>query len=713
MSQERRAQAAGGRIGVDTGGTFTDFVWIDEAGRLQLRKVLSTPANPAQAVIAGIEGLGARAARAVVHGSTVGTNALLERRGARTALITTRGFADVLAIGRQNRPDLYALVPRKPEPLVPGPWRFEVGERVNSRGEVLQALDVNELDGIWERMVAEGVQSVAVCLLFSFLEPRHEQLIRDDLRRRETEALESGALRSALSVSLSSEILPEFREYERTSTTVINAYIAPLITHYLADLQRGLKPRTLTVMQSSGGIISAAEAGAQAARTVLSGPAGGVVGARFVAQAAGFENVISFDMGGTSTDVALCPGRLPTTAEGEIDHMPLRLPMIDIHSVGAGGGSLARVDAGGALHVGPQSAGAEPGPACYGRPGRGVPGPDDEPGPWVTVTDANLVLGRLDAGHFLGGTMKLVTGAALEALQRLARLMGVGGPEEAAWGVIQVANANMERAIRRVTIERGHDPRDTVLVAFGGAGPLHACELAQSMDIPRVLVPAAPGVLSALGLLVARPTRDYSQTVMRRLEGDAADWPGMLGKLFDGLVVRGMADMATEGYGPKDLALHFALDMRYVGQSFELGVPWSAGEGAPAILEGFHRAHRRRYGYERPEATVELVNLRLKVEAQSDAPVLPPWPEARGPVDAARAGRKDVWFEGRPWPTDLYRRDLLGAGHEFEGPAVLFQYDTTTVVPPGWRAVVDGHGQLILSWRAQPIISRRAEPPGV
>ncbi len=396
------------RLGIDTGGTFTDFIWIDEAGDLILHKEPSTPSDPSQAILNGLTKLGIPESASIVHGSTVATNALLERRGARTALITTRGFADVLAIGRQNRPDLYALVPVKPPVLIPANLRLEVTERISSTGEVLVPLDTAELEPIIEQLIAADIESVAVCLLFSFLAPAHEQQIRDVL-------LTSPALPESVHISLSSEILPEYREYERTATTVINAYVTPLMTRYLKRLADGVAPRPLAIMQSNGGIIGSALAGEQAARTVLSGPAGGVVGARFVASAAestddpDFGELITFDMGGTSTDVALCPGRTPMTAESEIAGLPLRLPIIDIHTVGAGGGSLIYVDAGGALHVGPESAGADPGPACYHADYDAWRTRLDShfaPG-MATVTDANLVLGRLDPDHFLGGSMRL------------------------------------------------------------------------------------------------------------------------------------------------------------------------------------------------------------------------------------------------------------------------------------------------------------------
>jgi len=689
------------RLGVDTGGTFTDFVWLDENGRFHIHKQLSTPHNPAEAILNGIDHLSIPPEAEVVHGSTVATNALLERRGARTALITTAGFTDVLAIGRQHRPDLYALVPQKPPPLVPRQWRFGLHERVTAQGEVLTPLNLADLDPILAQLDGGGIESVAVCLLFSFLYPNHEQAIGHYLRQA----------RPDLHVSLSSDILPEYREYERTATTVINAYVVPLMARYLARLRQGVAPRRLTIMQSNGGVISAETAGAQAARTALSGPAGGVVGARFVAAQAGqeqYDQLITFDMGGTSTDVALCPGRLPTTAEGEIAGLPLRLPIIDIHTVGAGGGSLAYVDAGGALHVGPQSAGADPGPACYGR----SPTNPSQP----TVTDANLLLGRLDADHFLGGTMRLDETAARQALTPLAETMQVESPELAAWGVIALANAHMERAIRRISVERGHDPRDFTLVAFGGAGPLHAAELAQQLQIPRVLIPAVPGVLSALGMLVAAPTKDYSQTVLHAVgEEDTAVTP-WLRAYFTPLEERALAEMAAEGHAAANVTLHHQLDMRYLGQSHELTIELNRRERGdkkektPRPLRSlrlenlFHEAHERRYGYRQDSAAVEVVTVRVTAVV-GDRYTLngKRSTDDRSPLtdDGLPLTYKSVWFEQRPWDTPLFERESLRPGMVLPSPALVVQYDTTTVIPPGWETAVDRYGNLILEYSVE------------
>lgn len=660
------------RLGVDTGGTFTDFVWLDQAGDWQIHKQRSTPDDPSAAILNGIEMLATPSTAAVVHGTTVATNALLERRGARTALITTKGFTDILAIGRQNRPNLYALVPQKPPPLVPQQWRFAVDERVTAKGDVLQALDSAELASMIDQIKRDQIESVAVCLLFSFLHPEHEQQIAAALKPL------------GIPVSLSSAILPEYREYERTATTVINAYVAPKMSRYLTRLQQGVAPRSLTVMQSSGGLISAHTAGAEAARTVLSGPAGGVVGAFYVAAQGGFDQIITFDMGGTSTDVALCPGQVPLATDTEIAGLPLRLPAIAIHTVGAGGGSIAHVDAGDALHVGPESAGADPGPACY----LNLPGQTDKV-LLPTVTDANLVLGRLDADHFLGGSLRLETQRAYAVLAKLAQEMGVDSAETAAWDVIRVANATMERAIRKISVERGYDPRLFTLVPFGGAGPLHACDLADSLQIPRVLIPPTPGVLSALGMLVAAPTKTYSQTVMLPLDARAGT---TLKACFDELSAQAYRDMAVDGYDSAELQLTAAIDMRYAGQSHELTIAID-DDDEPAAL--FHAAHDQRYGYHQPDAAIELVTVRLTATAPVKPPQLPRLQVGDTGVNEVIIGRKPIIFERRPHQTPLYERGRFQPRHHFAGPALIFQYDTTIVIPPGWHVTVDPFGNLV------------------
>jgi N-methylhydantoinase A len=691
-------------LGIDVGGTFTDFCLLDEAGQVRVHKRLTSASDPSLSILQGIAELSAGTDSTVVHGTTVATNALLERRGARTALVTTAGFGDVLEIGRQTRPDLYALHPRRIEPLVPSQWRFELAERVTPPRQpvsenqeaalVLRPLDVGATDLVVKRLIEQGIESVAVCFLFSFLHPAHEQLVRDRIM-----ALAGD---NPPAVSLSSEVLPEFREYERASTTVINAYVAPLIGRYLARLQDRLEGRRLRIMQSNGGSISAEAAQALAARTALSGPAGGVVGAFEMARQANLEQVITFDMGGTSTDVSLCPGRIQETSEGSIAGLPLRLPIIDIHTVGAGGGSIAYLDAGGALRVGPQSAGADPGPACYGHP----------EATQATVTDANLVLGRLDERHFLGGTMRLDAGRAMECLSVLAGRMGLT-TEDTAWGVLRVANSNMERAIRTVSVERGHDPRRFSLVAFGGAGPLHACELAVALHIPRVLVPPRPGVLSALGMILADVVKDYSLTVMLPLE--RAD-PFVLERLYAPLCERALGDLRAQGMSEDAILLQAAVDMRYAGQSFEITVPLArAGRRAAddtwaisatdrsGLAQAFHDAHLLRFGHANEKEPVEVVNLRLKAIGKSGKPVASRQSMGDSDPAGARIGSKQVFFSDpepphalRAFRTALYEREKLAPGHVVIGPAVLFQLDCTTVVPPTWAGSVDEWGNLLL-----------------
>lgn len=659
-------------LGVDIGGTFTDLVLLVD-GRTVIHKVPSTPADHAQGFLAGLQDLGAEAGgAAVIHGTTVATNALLERKGARTALITTAGFKDLLAIGRQARPALYALEPDRPPPLVPDELCHEIDERVDYRGQVVRPLDPAALAPLMQRLREQGVESVAICLLFSFLRPEHEQLA------------EEAAKAAGFSVSPSYLILPEFREYERASTTVANAFVSPVMEQYLSRLEERLPPEggPLRVMQSNGGIITAAAARSAAARTVLSGPAAGVVGAAYMAGLSGYLDIISLDMGGTSTDVSLVPGRLRETTETVIGGVPIRLAMLDIHSVGAGGGSIARLDAGGALRVGPESAGADPGPACYGV------------GSDITVTDAHLYLGRLHRDQFLGGRMRLDparTEKLIGELGRRARLE----PERLAAGVLRVANANMEKAIRVISVERGFDPRRFTLVAFGGAGPLHGCDLAEALDIPRVLVPRSPGVLSALGLLAADVMKDYTKTVMWPVEGQLEDdFVRQIALGFRDLATRGWEDMDQEGLPRSQVHVLTAMDMRYVGQSFELVVPFD--ELSTADLVGrFHSVHRERFGYSRPGEPVEIVNLRLKLIGQVQRPVFSHQEPGAPNPSGALLGEREVWF-GKPLAAKVYDRDTLHAGNLIAGPAIVVQMDATTAVPPGWAGRVDVVGNLVL-----------------
>jgi len=646
-------------LAVDTGGTFTDLLLL-EGGELRTLKVPSTPGDPADAVVRGAaEITGDRTPSLLLHGSTVGTNALLERKGARVVLITNRGFEDVIEIGRQNRPQLYALVGYRPPPLVAREDRIGLSGRIGPEGEEVEPLDPDELASLAERVAGAG--SVALALLHAYANPHHEERVADSL----------DDLDAPLSVS--SRLLPEYREYERTSTTVVNAYIAPLMARYLDRLDRESGEARVRVMGSNGGALPVARAAREPVHTVLSGPAGGVVGARDWAGRIGFSRVVTLDMGGTSTDVSLCPGELLHTREFEIAGQPVAIPVIDIHTVGAGGGSLARIDPGGALRVGPESAGADPGPICYGRGGTGV-----------TVTDAHVWLGRLPADAFLGGERSLDRDAVEPGLRELAEGLGTG-LEEAAEGVLSVADTAMERALRVISVERGYDPAEFALVAFGGAGGLHAAGLAERLGAARAIVPPDPGLLSAYGMLAAPVTREVSRTVL--VATDGAGWRDRITEVFRGMEKEAVEASVAEGAVEDALQVTRRVDARYRGQSFELRVP------AEGWVEAFHDAHEERYGYRRDETPVEAVTLRVvvtapgpplspgKVEEAHDAPPLAP----------ARIRAEGAWLEGtRVW------REELGAGHELEGPCLVLEYSSTTWLPPGWSLEVGPWGCLHL-----------------
>ncbi len=667
------------RAGIDTGGTFTDLVAVGPDG-LRVVKVLSTPRDPAKAVLAALREAGVPKGRKaiVVHGTTVATNTLLTRTGARVALVTTAGFEDVLALGRQARPRLYDLFQTVPEPLVPDTLRFGVHTRTTHEGILETPPKREDLKRLARTLRREKPQAIAVCLLFSYANPEAEDRVVRALK----------ALGVPLSVS--SRLLPEYREYERTSTTCVNAYVAPRMRAYLEGLDRGLG-RRLRVMQSSGGSLSARAASAEPVRTVLSGPAGGVVGARAMAARAGFERIITFDMGGTSTDACLVEGAIRTTSEASVAGCPIRVPVIDIHTVGAGGGSIAWVDAGGALRVGPQSAGADPGPACYGR------------GRALTVTDANLRLGRLHADTRLAGRVRMNPGRVTAPLASIAKRLRLGR-DRAAEGVLAIANATMEKALRVISMERGHDPREFVLVAFGGAGPMHAADLARALRIPTVIVPRMAGVVSALGLLFADVAKDYSRTLL--VPADARGWRAAR-EAFGALESRARKDMLAEGVGPRDARLERALDLRYAGQSYELTVPATRDFAAR-----FPRLHAKTYGHAYPGRAVELVNVRLRAVAPSARPPLPASRRgARPDRGAAVLGRQRMRFGGR-WSEGLVLdRERLAPGARHAGPAIIVEASATTVVPPDFRLRVDDQGNLLLSL-ASSLKPRPARPRG-
>jgi N-methylhydantoinase A len=653
-------------LGIDTGGTFTDLVLIAN-GTLTVHKLPSTPDDPSRAAVDGAASMALDDATRVAYGTTVATNALLERKGATTALVTTAGFEDVIQIGRQARTRLYDLEYHPPEPLIPAELRFGVSERVAADGTAIVPLTDEALADLVRRVTDSGAESVAISLLFSFLHPAHEAALRDAL----------AATGTALFVTASSDLLPEFREFERTSTAVVNAYVGPLMSAYLERLG-SLIERPLTVMQSSGGGTSLAVARREPVRTVLSGPAGGVIGATHVAKLAGFDHIITFDMGGTSTDVALCPGRVQTSSNHAVDGMPIGVPVIDIHTVGAGGGSIARVDDGGALRVGPDSAGADPGPACYGR------------GVESTVTDANLLLGRMMPDRFLGGRMPITSSRAEAAVGALVPVLGVG-TRESALGIVRVANAVMERALRNVSLERGFDPREFTLVPFGGAGPQHACELAEALDMRSVLVPRYPGVLSALGVAIADTSKELSRTVMVQ---DSAAFPSAASALDD-LSEQASDEFANEGADRQRITLERAADVRYKGQSFELQVDWPSGATYDAIGGAFHVEHEARFGYADHRGVVEIVNVRVRAVVPAQLPEFPAeplHPHSPTPVDHA-----EMWFNDGALMASVYDRDDLTPGAAFDGPSLITQMDATTVLPPGWHASVDSRRNLLLS----------------
>jgi len=674
------------KIGVDVGGTFTDVaLWDDATQRLAYLKLASVPHDPAEGILAGIRGIAARegvtpgALTFVAHGTTVATNALLEGKGARTALITTHGFRDLLEIARQKRPDLYDLQADKPPPLVPRDLRFEVRERLLADGRVLETLDDGDVADALDRLGAPDPEAVAVCFLYSFLDPAHERRVATLLRERRPRAY----------VSLSSDVSPEFREYERLSTTVLNAYLGPLISRYISrfddEVRRLGVPRAPYINQSNGGIISVATAAQHPVRTLLSGPSAGVMGAAWAARQSGIDSLITFDMGGTSTDVARVERGQPIVAgERPVAGYPVRIPSLEIETVGAGGGSVAWVDSGGALKVGPESAGAHPGPACYGRGGTRP-----------TVTDANVVLGRLSGTHLLDGQMSLRPALAHAAIGRLADQLGLT-PIQAARGILSVVQTNMLGAIRVVSVRRGYDPRAYTMVAFGGAGPLHAAALARDLGVHRVLVPPAPGILCALGLLVEPLRLDLVRT--RVIALDALTGSEVHG-FFEEMTREAEAWLDAERVPAARRRLVRAFDMRYLGQNFELTII-EPSTSLAALRAAFLREHERVYGYAADDEPIQVVAFRLTALGEPEPLAPPALPPAADPApDEARAGERPVYFEelGDFTPTPIYRRERLRAGHRIAGPAIIEQMDATTVIAPGQSAVVDAQASLLIA----------------
>ncbi len=676
------------RIAVDTGGTFTDLCVLDETtGRFSVAKVLSTPDNPALAVIDGVKKVFAyldaqpENVAFFIHGTTVATNALLEGKGAPIALISTEGFEDVILIGRQSRPKLYDHWGRRPKPLVARSQCHGLKERTLHTGEIMTPLDENQAAEIVESIKAAGINSIAVSLLHAYANPIHEKQIKDIITRAHPEAF----------VTLSSETLPEFREYERTSTICINAYVMPKVNNYVGFLESRLKASgiasDLYIMQSNGGVITAETARAESARTVLSGPAGGALTGELLARTTQNENVITVDVGGTSSDICLIEAtQAGLTTESDIEGYPIKLPMIDINTIGAGGGSIAWIDPGGALQVGPMSSGSVPGPVCYGRGGT-------EP----TVTDANAILGRINPEYILGGEMRVHLEDACKVMQdKIAAPLRLD-LLEVAEGIIRVVNANMVRGMRRVSVERGYDPRDFALVPFGGAGPLHGADLAESLSMDRVIIPIHPGIGSAFGMLSADVRHDYVKTHITLAE--EADHK-QVEVLFAEMEAQATDQLNREGFSGEAVILDRKVDMRYLRQAYELTVPLTEAPFSPEavtqLVRRFHDMHRHAYGYARHEEPVEIVNLRLV--ALGKLPGLKLQPRESG-YDAQPKpfANRTVYFGSRPLETAIYQRDTLKPGQVVPGPAIIEQLDSTVVVSPTFAAECDLYGNLILN----------------
>jgi N-methylhydantoinase A len=679
------------RLGIDTGGTFTDLALVDDAaGEGWLCKLPSTPGDPSEAIAEGIRrilqdaGRPASDLQILAHGTTVATNAVLEGKLARTGMITTSGFADVLDIARQRRPDLYDLDRQKPAPPVARTLRREITERTGFDGAILIAVDEDEVCSAVEQLCDAGVEAIAICLLHAYANPAHEEQVEQIIRR----------VRPDLLVSRSSAVLPEYREYERFVTTALNAALRPVAGRYLRRLVGRVRDAGIAahprIMQSNGGIMSAAAAEERPITLLFSGPSAGVIGATVTAVDAGLPNLIAFDMGGTSTDICVIHNGQPTiTYQRDVGDLPVKTAMVDVHSIGAGGGSVGWVDPGGFLKVGPKSAGAQPGPACYGRGGT-------EP----TVTDANVVLGRLGPQSLLGGCMQLDVEAAARAVtDHVGARLGID-VVAAALGIVRIVNANMARAVRVVTIERGHDAREFVLAGFGGAGPMHATQVARELSIPRVLIPPSPGMLCALGLLVADSRADFSRTMpVALLNAD----PARIGGVYQTLEADAQQWLVREGLDPMTTTVERSVDARYAGQDYELQIPVAAAAITPAALEAiastFHRAHEQAYGYSALEVPVQLVCFRIVARSKSTRPSGGARRASTGDLASATLGVRSVYVDETSGFVEcpVYARTRLGLSHRIAGPAIVEQMDATTLVLPKQHATVDRHGNLIIN----------------
>src|SRR5947209_7336119 len=680
------------RVTVDTGGTFSDFVYLNEStGEVTISKVPSTPDDPSRAILAGVESLIAQGVKPsdisyFCHGTTVGTNALLEGKGVKTGLLVTEGFRGIYPVGEQARPygtAIFDVMYDKPATLVPQSLTAEVRERVDFRGTVLRALDEAALRDAVRALKAEGIESIAVCLLFSFLHPEHEARVREIVLEEMPDC----------SVSLSCEVLPQVREYYRLSTTVINAYLQPILARYIAQLDRrlaaaGIATRQKYIMQSNGGMATFAAAARKAVTTVLSGPAGGVTAGAYACRMTGFQNIITFDMGGTSCDVALIRDGEPFVASrGKIEGRDLAVPMLDINTVSAGGGTIARVDRFGVLQVGPQSAGAMPGPACYGRGG-------DEP----TITDCNLVLGRLSEHNFLGGQMRLDAAKARAAIEKkVARPLAMS-VAQAAEGIVRIIDVKMEEAIKAISTMRGHDLRDFMLLAFGGAGPVHAGSIARDLGMAGVIVPLYPGVFSAIGLLMSDVKHDYIQSKMAPLSEVT---PEAMNDMFERLAAQAREELHGDGFARDDIRIERALDMRYAGQGYEIAVPCPAEPLRVVDLSElritFDRQHAGMFGHMAPEEPVELVSYSVSGVGLIPPVELPKFARTGAALADARRGMQRARFDGAEFDCPIYQRERLDVGSSLAGPAILAQLDCTTVIRPGQVGRIDEWKNVIVT----------------
>ncbi len=643
------------RIGIDTGGTFTDFVVLVD-GEFSVHKELSTPIDPSIAIYQGIKKLiGDKLdGTYIYHGTTIATNALLERKGSKIVLITTKGFEDIIEIGRQNRKELYNIFEQETKPLVERPYRVGIKERADFKGNILEQISKAEMLKLKNKIKKLKPEAIAISLINSYASSKNELIVENLLKDL------------GIPISVSSRILPEFREYERTSTVVINAYLIKKVFSYMNNLKVRLKQSKIFVLQSNGGLISTEQAGSEPVRILLSGPAGGVVGAFKIAEKVGMNKIMTYDMGGTSTDVSLCDGSIKFSNINTVDNLAVNVPMVDVKTIGAGGGSIAYIDPGGALKVGPESAGSDPGPACYGK--------GDRP----TVTDANVVLGRINPDYFLGGEMKIFKDRSARALRKLSKQLGISTLELAS-GIIEVANANMEKALRVISLERGYDPREFALFSFGGAGGLHACELARGLGISKVIFPSNPGVLSALGMLIADYFRDYSMSVFFNSEKDDFE---KISKAFKKLERKAEKEFTTN-----NIKYEYYIDARYKRQSHELIIPFNK-----SFIKTFHNEHKKKYGYSQSDNIVEIVNIRLRALSKKVDFKIPECTKVRKQVTFTKS---DIFYNNKNVLSRIYSRDDFYSGYKFRGPAIVLEKTSTLFVTPGFNCQIENYGNII------------------